>query len=80
MVCTVTAGMVWRSGVFSDTGVAVMGQSGSPRCTLGGQGIQTSPLAPEVAPSSLEDSLRAVCKDSDPLCTIPTNTALESHS
>jgi hypothetical protein len=34
----------------------------------------------EVAPSSLEDSSRAMCRDGDPLCTIPMNMALESHS
>jgi hypothetical protein len=35
---------------------------------------------PEVAPSSLEDSSWAVCKDGDTMCTIPTNMAVEFHS
>jgi hypothetical protein len=38
------------------------------------------PPAPEAAPSTLEQSSRAVCKDGDPLCTIPTKVAPKSPS
>jgi hypothetical protein len=39
-----------------------------------------APPAPEAAPSTLEQSSRAVCKDGDPLCTIPTKVAPKSPS
>jgi hypothetical protein len=45
----------------------------------GAEGSRAPPM-PEVAPSSSKDSLRVVCNDGDLLCTIPTNTARESHS
>jgi hypothetical protein len=45
-----------------------------------GGGDPQLPPAAEVAPSSSEESSRVVCRDGDSLYTIPTNTALESHS
>jgi hypothetical protein len=38
------------------------------------------PPVPEATLSLSEDSSRAVHRDGDLLCTIPTNMALESHS
>jgi hypothetical protein len=35
---------------------------------------------PEAMPPSSEESSSAVCNNGDPLCTIPTKMALESHS
>jgi hypothetical protein len=79
-VHTMTVGMVWRVRVFFSTGVVVMGSVGVT--TLRPRGMEDPELPPmlEAAPSSSEDSLRAVCKDGDPSCTIPMNTRLESHS
>jgi hypothetical protein len=45
-----------------------------------GPGDPELPTAPEVAPPSLDESSRAVCKDGDPLCTIPTKMVPESPS
>jgi hypothetical protein len=61
----------WRSGDGVSRGhhVAPLG-AGDPEL----------PLTPEVAPSLPKDSSRAVCRDGDPLFTIPMNMALESHS
>jgi hypothetical protein len=36
---------------------------------------ELTPL-PKAVPPSLEESLMAVCKDGEPLCTIPMNKAL----
>jgi hypothetical protein len=43
-------------------------------------GGSRAPPALEVVPPSSEESLRVVCRDGDPLCTIPTKMAVESHS
>jgi hypothetical protein len=77
-----TVGVVWRAGEFSGTGVVVMGSVGvtmlHPRRP--GDPELPPPPVPKVALSSLEDASRVVYKDGDLLCTIPTNTALESYS
>jgi hypothetical protein len=73
-------GMVWRARVFSAAGVAVMGLVGVTTLHPRWLGDSELPPAPEAAPSLSEDSLRAVCRDGNPLCTIPMNVACESHS
>jgi hypothetical protein len=80
MVCTVIVRMVWRTEMFSGIGVAVMGLVGVTMLHPQGLGNPKVPPTPEVAPSSLEDSSRVVCKHGDALCTILMNMALESHS
>jgi hypothetical protein len=72
--------MVWRAGVFSGAGVTVMGSVGVTTLHPQGPGDpEVSPM-PDVAPSSLDDSSRVVRRDGDPMWTIPTNMAHESHS
>jgi hypothetical protein len=66
--------------VFSGAVVAVIGSVGVTTLHPQGSGDPKLPSTLEVAPSSSEDSSRVVCKDGDTLCTIPTNTMLESHS
>jgi hypothetical protein len=55
-----TVVMVWRAGVFSGAGVVMMGSVTVTTLHPQGSGYPELPLVPEVAPSSLEDSLRAV--------------------
>jgi hypothetical protein len=57
-----------------------MGSVGVTTLHPRGLGDPELPLVPETALSSSEDSSRVVCKDGDPLCTIPMNTTLEFHS
>jgi hypothetical protein len=66
--------------VFSGAGVAVMGSVGVTTLHPPGSGDPELPQVPEVALSSSKDSSRVVCRYGDPLCTIPTNMALESDS
>jgi hypothetical protein len=80
VVHTVTVGMVWRAGVFSGAGIAVMESVGVITLHPRVSGNPELPPAPEAAPSLSEESSRVVCRDGDPLCTIPTNMALESNS
>jgi hypothetical protein len=56
MVHTVTVRMVWRAGVFSDAGIAVMGSVGVTM--LHPQGLGNPELSPvhEASPSSFKDS------------------------
>jgi hypothetical protein len=75
-----TVGIIWRDGVFFGTGVAATGSIGVTTLHNRGPGYLELPPTAEAAPSSLEDSMRAVCKDGDLLCTILMNMALESHS
>jgi hypothetical protein len=60
-VRTMTVGMVWRVRVFFSAGVVVMGSVGVT--TLRPRGMEDPELPPmlEAAPSSSEDSSRAVC-------------------
>jgi hypothetical protein len=66
--------------VFSNASVVVMGSVRVTTLHPQGLGDLELPQVPEAVASSSKDSSRAVCKDGDPLCTIPTNMALESHS
>jgi hypothetical protein len=68
----VTVGTVKSTGVFSGDG-DTRGYRVAP---LRVEDSELSP-SPEAAPPSLEESSRVVCKDSDPLCTIPMNKAPE---
>jgi hypothetical protein len=73
-----TVGMVRSVKVFSDGGVVAMGIVGvttlHPR---GPRNLELTPLPKAASPAS-EDSLKMVCKDGDPLCTIPMNMVPES--
>jgi hypothetical protein len=75
-----TVRMVWRARVPSRVGIVVMGSVGVTMLHPQGPGDSELPLVPEVAPSLSEVSSRVVCRDGIPLCTIPTNMALESPS
>jgi hypothetical protein len=66
--------MVESAGVFSDDGVVVMETIGVTTLHPRGLGNPKLPTPPEAASPLPEDSSRTVCKDSDPLCTIPTHT------
>jgi hypothetical protein len=80
LVRTMTVGMVWSAIVFSNAGVVVMGTNRVSTLHPQGPGDLELPPAPEAAPPSLEESSRVVCKDGDPLCTIPMKIAPESLS
>jgi hypothetical protein len=73
-------GMIWRAGVFSYTGVVVIGTVGVTMLHPRGPGDPELPPTPEVAPPPSEEYLRAVCKDGDQLCTIYTKMVPESPS
>jgi hypothetical protein len=66
------------AGVLS--GVAVMGSVGVTTLHPRWSGDPELPLTFEIALSLSKDSSRAVCRDGDLMCTIPTNMALESLS
>jgi hypothetical protein len=67
--------------VFSRSGVMMMGSVEVTTLHPRGPGDpELPPPALEAAPSSLEDASRAMSGDGDPLWTIPTNMAHESHS
>jgi hypothetical protein len=72
--------MVLRVGVFSEAGLMVVGSVGVTMFHPQGPGHPELPAAHEVMLSSSEDSSRVVCRDGDPLWTIPTNMAPECHS
>jgi hypothetical protein len=73
----VTVGMVRSAGVFSSGGVVVMGTVGVTMLHPWGPGDPELPPSPEVVLLPSKDSSRMVCKDGDPLCIIPMNTAPE---
>jgi hypothetical protein len=75
-----TVRIVWRVGVFSRAGVAMMGSVEVTTLHPRGSGDLVLPLVLEVGPPSLDDSSRAVCRQRDPLWTIPMKMAPESHS
>jgi hypothetical protein len=75
-----TIRIVWRVGVFSRAGVAMMGLVEVTTLHPRGSGDPVLPPVLEAAPPSLDDSSRAVCRQRDPLWTIPMNMAPESHS
>jgi hypothetical protein len=68
--------------VFSGAGVMVMGSVGVTTLHPQRPGDLVSPWppVPEVAPSSFEDSSRAVRREGDSLWTNPTNMMPEFHS
>jgi hypothetical protein len=73
-----TVGMVRSTGVFSGTDVVVIGIVRVTIVHSHCQGIQSSPPSPMAVPPSSKESSRAVCKDGDPLCSIPMDMAPES--
>jgi hypothetical protein len=75
-----TVGMVGSGGVFSSAGVVVMGTICVTKLYPQGLGDLDLPPLPEAASPSSKKSSRALCKDGDPLCTIPTNMAPKSPS
>jgi hypothetical protein len=69
-----TVGMVRSNGVLSWGDVVVMGTVVVTTLHPQGPGkLELAPLPEAVSPSSV-DSSRTVCKHSEPLCTVPTNT------
>jgi hypothetical protein len=66
--------------VFSRAGVAMIGSVEVTTLHPRGLGDPVLPLVLEAAPPSLDDSSRVVCRQRDPLWTIPMNMAPESHS
>jgi hypothetical protein len=80
VVRTMTIRMVWSVGVFFGIGVVVVGIVGVTTLHPRGPGDPELAPVPEVVPPSMEESSRAVCKDGDPLCTIPMKMAHESPS
>jgi hypothetical protein len=73
-----TISMVRNTGVFSSSGVVMMGTVGVTMLHPRGSGNPELPPLPEAVLPLSEVSSRTVCKDSDPLCTISMNTAPES--
>jgi hypothetical protein len=72
--------VVWSAGVLSSVAVLVMGTFEVTTLLPQGPGDPELPPAPEVVPSSLKESSRAVWIDGDTLCTIPMKMADESRS
>jgi hypothetical protein len=72
----VTVGIVWNVRVFFGAGVVVMGIVGDTTLRPRGPGDPELPPVPKAVPPSSKESSKAVCKDSDPLCTIPTKMSL----
>jgi hypothetical protein len=70
--------MVRSVGVFFGGGVVAMGTVGVTMLHPQGSRNLKLPSPPEEVSPSWEDSSRMVCKEGDPLCTIPTNMAAES--
>jgi hypothetical protein len=71
-------GMVRSTGVLSDDGVVAMGTIGVTTLHPRGPGRPELPPPPEAVSPLLYDSSRMMCRDGDPLCTIPMNTMPES--
>jgi hypothetical protein len=74
-VCSWTIEKVKSVDVFSSIGVVVMGTTGVTILHPRGLGKLELTPPPKVASPSLKDSLTVVCRDGDPLRTIPMNTA-----
>jgi hypothetical protein len=72
----VTVGMVKSTKVFSGAGVVGMGTIRITTLHSLGPGDPELPLAPKAVPPSSEEFSRAVCKDGNPLCTMPMKMAL----
>jgi hypothetical protein len=66
--------------VLSNADVVVMGTLRVTMLHPWGLGEPELGPSPKAAPLSSEESLMAVCKDGDPLCTTPVNKALGSPS
>jgi hypothetical protein len=77
-VCNWTIGIVRNVEVFSYGGVVRMGTVEVTTLHPRGSGSLELPHPLEQVSPLSEDSLRTVCKDGDPLCTIPMNTTSES--
>jgi hypothetical protein len=75
-----TVRMVWRAGVFSGTGVVMMGSVKVTTLHPRGPGGPKLPPVLDVAPSSSDNSPRVACREGDPLWTIPTYMAPKSRS
>jgi hypothetical protein len=75
-----TVGMVWRAEMFIAACVVMMGSVEVTTMHPRGSGDPELPPMPKVAPSSSEDSSRAVHREGNPLWSIPMNMVPESQS